>query len=88
MLVSMHLKNPLLKFNNNNNKSFSDYIKKSQNDYMKLFIKCNEERNIRKILGLDNSTSPPHINKKDLLFSSIILLSLSTTIYYFYSTKR
>jgi hypothetical protein len=84
----MHLKNPLLKFNNNNNKSFSDYIKKSQNDYMKLFIKCNEERNIRKILGLDNSTSPPPINKKDLLFSSIILLSLSTTIYYFYSTKR
>jgi hypothetical protein len=84
MLVSTHIKNPLFGFNN---KTLDDYIEQSNNNYIKLMFKCNEERKIKKLLGLDNSQSPPPI-KKDLLISSIIFLSLSTTIYYFYSSKK
>ena len=92
MLVSTYIKKPLFGFNN---KTLNDYIKQSNNNYMKLMFKCNEERKIKKILGLDNSQSqsqsqsqsPPPI-KKNLLISSIIFLSLSTTIYYFYSSKK
>ena len=86
MLVSTHIKNPSFDFNN---KTMNDYIKQSNNNYMKLMFKCNEERKIKKILGLDNSQSqPPPPIKKNLLISSIIFLSLSTTIYYFYSSKK
>jgi hypothetical protein len=84
MLVSTHIKNPSFGFNN---RTFNDYINQSNNNYMKLMFKCNEERKIKKILGLDNSQPPPPI-KKEFIISSIIFLSLSTTIYYFYSSKK
>ena len=84
MLVSTYIKKPFLKFQN---KTINEYIKQSQNDYIKLVFKCNEERKIKKLCGLDNSNlSPP--NKKEFLISSIIFLSLSSTIYYFYSNKK
>ena len=84
MLVSTHIKNPSFDFNN---KTLYDYIEESNNKYMKLFFKCNEERKIKKILGLDNPELPPP-SKKEFIISSIIFLSLSTTIYYFYSSKK
>ena len=87
MLVSTFIKHPLLKFHN---KTFDDYIKQSQNKYIKIMFKYNEERKIKQILGLDNSQlpPPPPPSKKDLLISGIIFLSLSSTIYYFYSNKK
>ena len=85
MLVSTHIKKPLFGFNN---KTFNDYIKESNNNYMKLMFKYNEERKIKQILCLDNPQLPPPPSRKDLLFSGIIFLSLSSTIYYFYSSKK
>ena len=85
MLVSTHIKNPSLDFNN---KTMNDYIKQSNNNYMKLMFKCNEERKIKKILGLDSSQLPPPPSRKELIISTIIFLSLSSTIYYFYSSKK
>jgi hypothetical protein len=86
MLVSTYIKKPLFKFQN---KTMNDYIKQSQKDYINLLFKCNEERKIKKICGLDNSYLPsPPPNKKDIFISTIIFLSLSTTIYYFYSRKK
>jgi hypothetical protein len=84
MLVSTHIKKPLFGFNN---KSLHDYIEQSNNKYMKLMFKCNEERKFKKILGLDNPQLPPP-SKKEFIISSIIFLSLSSTIYYFYSSKK
>jgi hypothetical protein len=85
MLVSTHIKNPSFGFNN---KTLNDYINQSNNNYMKLLFKCNEERKIKQILCLDNPQLPPPPSRKDLLISSIIFLSLSSTIYYFYSSKK
>lgn len=84
MLVSRYIKNPVFKFQD---KTINDYIKQSQNNYIKLLFKCNEERKIKKICGLDDSPAEPPI-KTRILISSVIFLSLSTTIYYFYSSKK
>lgn len=84
MLVSMYIKNPLFGFQN---KAMNEYIKQSQNNYINFMFKCNEERRIKKICGLDNPQLPPP-SKKEIIISSVILLSLSTTIYYFYSSKK
>jgi len=84
MLVSSYIKKPSF---NLNNKTLDEYIKQSQNNYMNLMFKCNEERKIKNMCGLDNSQLPPP-NKKNFVVSSIIFLSLSTTIYYFYSSKK
>ena len=84
MFVSMYTKNPLFGFQN---KATDEYIKQSQNNYINLIFKCNEERRIKKICGLDNPQLPPP-SKKEFIISSVILLSLSTTLYYFYSSKK
>ena len=59
MLVSTHIKNPSFDFNN---KTLYDYIEESNNKYMKLFFKCNEERKIKKYS--DNDTKIIEIMKK------------------------
>lgn len=83
MLVSTYVKKPLYI-----NENLNNYIKKSNDSFMKLFLKMNEERNKNKqIFDLDNSPFPPPI-KKDFVFSGIIFLSLSAFLYYFYSNKR
>ena len=82
MILSTYIKEPYW-----TDKKFNDYIKKSNDDYMKLSFKCNQERKLKNILWSDNPTMPPSTNK-NILFSGILFLSLSSTIYYFYSTRR
>lgn len=83
MLVSTFVKKPP-----NMNENLNNYIKQSNDAFIKLFLKMSEERNKnRQIFGLDNSPLPPPI-KKDILISGIFFLSLSASLYYFYSNKR
>ena len=67
MLVSTHIKNPSFDFNN---KTMNDYIKQSNNNYMKLMFKCNEERKIKNKCGLDSSQLPPPPSRKELIIST------------------
>jgi hypothetical protein len=83
MLASMYNKKNSYLFNTDLN----DYIKKSNEKYIKQMIEYNKERELKKIMyGYDVPYPPQKPPNTHILFG-FGFLSLTTIIYYFYSRR-
>lgn len=69
------------------NPVLNDYIKKSNDKYMKQMIEYNKKRELKKIIGFDEP-SPPQIPPNTHILFGFGFLSLTSIIYYFYSRKN
>ena len=84
MFTSMYIKKNANLFN----PDLNDYIKKSNDKYIKQMIEYNKERELKKIMyGFDVSPAPQIPPNTHILFG-FGFLSLTSIIYYFYSRKN
>lgn len=69
------------------NSDLNDYIKKSNDKYIKQMIEYNKERELKKIMFGYDEPSPPQIPSNTHILFGFGVLSLTTIIYYFYSKR-
>ena len=84
MFTSMYIK----KNSNFFNPDLNDYIKKSNDKYMKQMIEYNKKRELKKIIYDFVEPSPPQIPPNKHILFGFGFLSLTTILYYFYSRKK
>jgi hypothetical protein len=70
------------------NPVLNDYIKKSNDKYMKQMIEYNKKRELKKIIFGFDEPSPPQIPPNTHILFGFGFLSLTSIIYYFYSRKN
>ena len=84
MLTSMYNKKNAYLFN----PDLNDYIKKSNEKYIKQMIEYKKERELKKIMYGFDEPSPPQKPPNTHILFGFSFLSLTTIIYYFYSRRR
>ena len=84
MLYSMYIKKNSYLFN----PDLNNYIKKSNDKYMKQMIEYNKERELKKIIFGFDVSPPPQIPPNTHILFGFGFLSLTSIIYYFYSRKN
>ena len=91
MFTSMCIKNNPYLFN----KNLNEYMKKSNEKYIKELIKNNKEynnkQNLKQLMfGVGTNPNNPSSNpiSQNFLFTGLFFLSLPTLLYYFYSKRN